>query len=292
MLYQATHVTRYRYEAPVSQSLNEARLTPRTLPGQTLYESRIHMNPEPAVLEYRKDYFGNDVTTFAVFRTHANFSATVTSVVDVQGPPARIVPDIPWEATRDQIAQQPDPALLEAYEFVFDSPYVPWAPELADYARPSFAPGRPLVDAVTELSHRIHTEFRYQPQSTSIDMPLLEVLGNRRGVCQDFAHVMIGALRSLRLPARYVSGYLRSGAAYQGADASHAWVSVFLPGTGWLDFDPTNDLRPSDGHVTLGWGRDYGDVTPVKGIALGGGEQIVEVEVRVEPLDLPRFRHE
>ena len=199
---------------------------------------------------------------------------------------------IPWEAIRDQIAQQPDPALLEAYEFVFDSPYVPWAPELADYARPSFAPGRPLVDAVTELSHRIHTEFRYQPQSTSIDMPLLEVLGNRRGVCQDFAHVMIGALRSLRLPARYVSGYLRSGAAYQGADASHAWVSVFLPVTGWLDFDPTNDLRPSDGHVTLGWGRDYGDVTPVKGIALGGGEQIVEVEVRVEPLDLPRFSSE
>lgn len=295
MVYQATHITRYRYQSPVSQSLSEARLTPRTFPGQTLHESRIHIQPEPAVLEHRKDYFGNDVTTFAVFRTHEQFSATAVSIVEVEAKPWEPIPAISWEATRDGVAghvdensdRPPDATTLDPYEFVFDSPYVASAPELADYARPTFAPGRPLVDAVTELSHRIHAEFRYEPKSTSIDMPLLEVLGNRRGVCQDFAHIMIGALRSLRLPARYVSGYLRSGATYQGADASHAWVSVFVPGSGWLDFDPTNDVRPSDGHVTLGWGRDYGDVTPVKGIALGGGEQIVEVEVRVDPVNLP-----
>jgi transglutaminase-like putative cysteine protease len=287
MVYQATHITRYRYQSPVSQSLSETRLTPRTFPGQTLHESRIHIQPEPAVLEHRKDYFGNNVTTFAVFKTHEHFSATAVSVVEVDPKPWEMIPTISWEATRDQIAGQSDAALLDPYEFIFDSPYVTAAPELADYAGSTFIPGRPLVDAVTELSHRIHAEFRYEPKSTSIDMPLLEVLGNRRGVCQDFAHIMIGALRSLRLPARYVSGYLRSGAAYQGADASHAWVSVFVPGSGWLDFDPTNDVRPSDGHVTLGWGRDYGDVTPVKGIALGGGKQIVEVEVRVEPISLP-----
>lgn len=287
MVYQATHITRYRYQSPVSQSLSETRLTPRTFPRQTLHESRIHIQPEPAVLEHRRDYFGNDVTTFAVFKTHDHFSATAISVVEVDPKPWEMIPAISWEATRDQIAGQSDAALLDPYEFIFDSPYVTAAPELADYAGSTFIPGRPLVDAVTELSHRIHAEFRYEPKSTSIDMPLLEVLGNRRGVCQDFAHIMIGALRSLRLPARYVSGYLRSGAAYQGADASHAWVSVFVPGSGWLDFDPTNDVRPSDGHVTLGWGRDYGDVTPVKGIALGGGKQIVEVEVRVEPISLP-----
>ena len=287
MVYQATHITRYRYQSPVSQSLSETRLTPRTFPGQTLHESRIHIQPEPAVLEHRKDYFGNNVTTFAVFKTHDHFSATAVSVVEVDPKPWEMFPTISWEVTRDRIAGQSDAALLDPYEFIFDSPYVTAAPELADYAGSTFIPGRPLVDAVTELSHRIHAEFRYEPKSTSIDMPLLEVLGNRRGVCQDFAHIMIGALRSLRLPARYVSGYLRSGAAYQGADASHAWVSVFVPGSGWLDFDPTNDVRPSDGHVTLGWGRDYGDVTPVKGIALGGGKQIVEVEVRVEPISLP-----
>ncbi len=287
MIYQATHITRYRYESPVSQSQNEARLTPRTFPGQTLHESRLHLQPEPAVLEHRKDYFGNDVTAFAIFKTHDHFSATAVSVVEVEPKTWGMIPTITWEGTRDEVAAHSDVALLEPYEFTFDSPYVAAAPELADYAAPTFSAGRPFIDAVTELSHRIHAEFRYEPKSTSIDMPLLEVLGNRRGVCQDFAHIMIGALRTLRLPARYVSGYLKSGNTYQGAGASHAWVSVFVPGSGWCDFDPTNDVRPSDGHVTLGWGRDYGDVTPVKGIALGGGEQIVEVEVRVEPMDLP-----
>jgi transglutaminase-like putative cysteine protease len=291
MVYQATHITRYRYQSPVSQSQSEARLTPRTFPGQRLDEFRIHIQPEPAVLEHRKDYFGNDVTSFAVFKTHEQFSATATSIVEVEARPWQALPTISWEATRDRVAGhgdgEPDSAMLDPYEFVFDSPYVAAGPELGDYARPSFPAGRPVADAVTELSHRIHAEFRYAPKSTSIDMPLLEVLGNRRGVCQDFAHIMIGALRSLRLPARYVSGYLRSGAAYLGAGASHAWVSVYVPGSGWMDFDPTNDVRPSDGHVTLGWGRDYGDVTPVKGVALGGGEQIVEVEVRVEPIHFP-----
>jgi transglutaminase-like putative cysteine protease len=290
MLYQATHTTRYLYDEPVSQCLSEARLTPRNLPGQVLHQSRLHVEPEPALLERHHDYFGNDVTTFAVFRMHDRFSATATSIVEVQPRPFEDTPAIPWEDARDQLAGHSGETLLDAYEFVFDSPFVAAAPELAQYARPSFAPGRPLADAVAELSHRIYTEFRYAPKSTSIEMPLLEVFENRRGVCQDFAHVMIGALRSLRLSARYVSGYLRSGAAYQGADASHAWVSVFVPGAGWLDFDPTNDVRPSEGHITLAWGRDYGDVAPMKGVALGGGKQIVEVEVRVEPLAMPAPR--
>jgi transglutaminase-like putative cysteine protease len=158
------------------------------------------------------------------------------------------------------------------------------SPELSGYAREVFGANRPLLDVVRELTHRIHEDFKYQPLSTSIDIPLVEVLKNRKGVCQDFAHVMIGALRSQRLAARYVSGYVRSGARFQGAQASHAWVSVFFPGTGWMDFDPTNDLMPSDTHVTLAWGRDYGDVTPVKGVTLGGRGQTVVVEVYVKPI--------
>ena len=168
-------------------------------------------------------------------------------------------------------------------EYLFDSPFVATQTELAEFARPSFTFGRPLLEAAGELSHRIFTEFRYEPMSTTIDMPLLEVLRSRRGVCQDFAHVMIGALRSLRLPARYVSGYLRSRADYRGAEASHAWVQVYVPGSGWHSFDPTNDVVPTDRHLVLGWGRDYGDVAPVKGVTIGGGSQGIEVEVRVQP---------
>ena len=158
-----------------------------------------------------------------------------------------------------------------------------WVLALADYARISFTEGRPIVDASRDLMRRIHADFRYEPKATSVDTPLIEAFRSRRGVCQDFAHVMVGALRSIGLAARYVSGYLRSGALV-GAEASHAWVAVCVPGSGWLELDPTNNVRPGIGHVTLAWGRDYGDVTPVKGIALGGGQQIVEVEVRVEPV--------
>jgi transglutaminase-like putative cysteine protease len=284
MLYQATHITRYTYEGPVAQCLSEVRLTPRTLPTQRVLETRLHVEPEPAVLERRKDYFGNDVATFSVFRTHDKFTATAISIVDVQPRTPSPLPDIAWETTKRHLVSHPDEDSLQALEFVFESPLVPVSAELADYARPSFAAGRPLAEAVQDLSHRINKEFSYKPKSTSIETPLAEVLRARRGVCQDFSHVMIGALRSLHLAARYVSGYLRSGEKVVGAEASHAWVSVFIPGFGWLDLDPTNDVLPSDGHITLAWGRDYGDVPPVKGISLGGGGQKIDVAVTVKPV--------
>ncbi len=282
MLYQATHTTRYLYEAPVSQCLSESRLTPRTFPGQRLHTSRLQVDPEPAVLQQRTDYFGNEVTTFAVLRAHDQLITAATSIVEVEAPPAPRS-SITWEAARDLVAAQPDDPALDAYEFVFSSPFVPLPPDLLEYATPSFPQGAPLLEAASHLARRIYREFVYRPASTVIEMPLLQVLANRQGVCQDFAHIMIGALRALGLPARYVSGYLRSGANYQGAEASHAWVSVYLPDHGWVDFDPTNDVLPTDGHVTLAWGRDYGDVTPLKGITLGGGGQTVEVAVRVDP---------
>ena len=147
----------------------------------------------------------------------------------------------------------------------------------------SSPPGRPLIEAATALMQKIHRDFRYKPDSTSIETPLAEVMASRKGVCQDFSHIMIGALRAYGLAARYVSGYLRGDADFQGAQASHAWVSVFVPSLGWIDFDPTNDIIPSTGHLTIAWGRDFGDVTPVKGITVGGGEHTLEVDVRVVP---------
>jgi len=285
MLYRITHSTRYSYPAMVSQCFNEAHLTPRALPNQRIREHALEVHPYPAFLHERKDYFGNDVSTFAVFEKHDRFAAVATSVVEVEPPGGEILSSPAWEQVSELLAKPLDPDSVAASEFIFDSPYISALAELREYARPTFTPGRPLLSALQELTGRIHDEFKYQPRSTSIDTPALEVLHNRQGVCQDFAHLMIGALRSLRLSARYVSGYIRSSPRFQGAAASHAWVSVYDPQNGWLSFDPTNNMMPSDTHITLAWGRDYGDVTPVKGLTLGGGGQSVEVEVRVQPLE-------
>jgi transglutaminase-like putative cysteine protease len=285
MLFQVTHTTRYTYQTQVSHCLNEVRLTPRSLPGQDVRETAIRVDPEPAFMHNRKDYYGNDVTLFEVIEKHDHLEATAESIVEVRTEAAESLPSISWEEAREVIAGQSDASYIAASEFIYNSPYVPEVAQLGEYAKKTFAPQRPLLEVVKDLTHRIHSDFKYHPKSTSIDVPLSDILRKRRGVCQDFAHVMIGALRSVRLPARYVSGYVRPGPKVQGAQASHAWVSVFVPGSGWLDFDPTNDLMVSDSHVTLAWGRDYGDVTPVTGIALGGGSQTVEVEVYVRPLE-------
>ena len=284
MLYRITHSTRYDYPSPVTQCFTEARLTPRAFAGQQVREHSLQINPFPAFMHERKDYFGNDVSTFAVFEKHDRFAAIASSVVEVLPPGGEILSSPAWEVVRDLLAIPLDVNSIAASEFIFDSPYISALAELREYARPTFTPGHSLFCALQELTGRIHDEFTYQPKSTSIDTPLLEVLHSRQGVCQDFAHLMIGALRSLRLAARYVSGYIRSGPQFQGAAASHAWVSVFDPQNGWLGFDPTNNMMTSDAHITLAWGRDYSDVTPVKGLTLGGGGQSVEVEVRVQPL--------
>lgn len=287
MVYTATHTTRYKYRHAVSHCLNEARLTPRRLPWQQVKQWRLSVDPEPIAIATRTDYFGNQVSNFSIFEPHELLTVTATSTVSVDPPPVQTDLSPAWEEVRQRLATQDGDDFLEAFEFVCDSPFVASDADLAAYALPTFQPGRPLLDATRELMRRIHAEFKYDPKSTTIGTPLQEVLAKRRGVCQDFAHVMIGALRSLGLAARYVSGYLRSGENYQGAEASHAWVAVFIPGAGWLHFDPTNDVTPSDGHVTLAWGRDFTDVTPLKGITLGGGGETIEVEVRVRPAVKP-----
>jgi transglutaminase-like putative cysteine protease len=254
-------------------------------------ETRIHVEPEPTPLSLRRDYFGNDIMAFSVLENHAAFSVMAASVVDVVPQPVP-ASAITWEEARDRLANPSEPECLRASEFIYSSPYVPLSAELDRYAGETFAPRRPLMDAVMELSARIHTEFKYEPAATSIDTPLGESLRKRRGVCQDFAHIMIGALRTMGLAARYVSGYVRTGSRYQGAQASHAWVSVFVPGAGWVSMDPTNNVTPSDSHVTVAYGRDYGDVAPVKGVTLGGGKQTVAVEVWVKPVSTEKRAQE
>jgi transglutaminase-like putative cysteine protease len=284
MLFEVTHTTHYLYETPVSHSLNEVRLTPRTLTNQEVRKTEIRVEPQPAFMHQRKDYYGNEATSFELFERHDHLEVKAESVVDVKGESFAPAPSIPWEDARRRIAEHFDTTCTEASEFIYSSPYIPSLPVLDDYARATFTPGRRLLEAAQDLTHRIHKDFQYRPQSTTIGVHLNDVMRNRKGVCQDFAHVMIGALRSRRLAARYVSGYVRPGPRVQGAQASHAWVSIFFPENGWIGFDPTNDLIVAESHVTLAWGRDYGDVTPVRGISLGGGGQTVNVEVYVRPI--------
>ena len=195
----------------------------------------------------------------------------------------------PWEKLRDTVQRDRSPATLDACRFLYASPHVNCSPELEEYARISYTAGRPQLDAALELTQRIFDDFEFDAKATEISTPLEEVLKGRRGVCQDFAQLMIGCLRSLGLPARYMSGYIlthppEGQPRMIGADASHAWVSVFCPGLGWVDFDPTNRVLVQCEHITLGWGRDFSDVTPMRGIVLGGGEQELEVRVTVSPL--------
>jgi len=290
MRYRVRHQTRYRYAEAVSLCHNEAYLLPRACARQRCTRSVLTIEPAPAVTREREDFFGNRVCYFAVQRSHEHLQVTADSEVEVLSPEAGLLDSPPWEAVRERVAADTTTPGLEARDFVLPSAFVPPDDAVWDYARASFPPGRPLLEAVRDLTRRIHQEFRYDPGFTTIVTPLAEVLAHRRGVCQDFAHLQIACLRSLGLPARYVSGYLETlpppgKAKLQGADASHAWVSVYDPEQGWTDFDPTNDQLVGEQHITTAWGRDYGDVTPLKGIIFGGGEHTLEVAVDVERLE-------
>lgn len=287
MLYQITHLTTYEYSSSVTLCQNLAHLTPRETAEQHCRHTTLVIQPQPAVLSSRPDYFGNQLTFFSVQEPHRILSVTASHEVEVI-PRAAVDPSLTpaWDAVRDRLRTNRDAASLEAYQFAFPSRHVPFSAELADYARRSFTPGRPLLEALLELTERIYREFQYDPKSTTISTPVGEVFTQRRGVCQDFSHLQIACLRSLGLAARYVSGYLRTTPQpgkprLVGADATHAWVSVYCPDNGWLEVDPTNNLQPSDKHLVLGWGRDFGDVSPIKGVILGGEQHSVGVSVDV-----------
>jgi transglutaminase-like putative cysteine protease len=291
MQYRINHTTSYDYSEPVTLCHNLLHLTPRHGPGQSRQHSQILVTPLPGVLVQETDYFGNATLFFTIQEPHPRLTVTAQHVVDVL-PAAIPEPSqtLAWEEAAARVRHDPSPEGLDAYQYVFNSHYVKVGPQLLDYARPMFSPGRPLLQAVLDLTRHIHEDFHYDPQATTVATPLAEVLARRRGVCQDFAHLEIGCLRALGLPARYVSGYLLTNPPpgqerLVGADASHAWLALYCPGAGWINLDPTNNLVPQERHITLAWGRDYDDVSPIKGIILGGGRHSVRVAVDVVPAE-------
>ena len=298
MLYRVLHETTYTYGEPTSISHNLGHLLPRRTERQALRHLELRIEPSPADVEPYQDYFGNDVVAFSLLEPHDHLRVQTESRVDVTpAPPLGTDASPPWEDVARSLRSPGDPEALAAREMIWESPFVAAGPAFAAYARESFEPKRPLLDALIDFNHRIHADFRYDPEATTLATPIAQVLEDRHGVCQDFAHLMIGCLRSLGLAARYVSGYLRSAdppatpktppeaasGNLIGAEASHAWVSAWCPPYGWLELDPTNDLLPSDRHVLLAYGRDYDDVSPLKGVTLGGGIHSVDVRVEVRP---------
>ena len=309
MKYRITHSTLYQYSQPVGLCQNEARLQPRNFWRQHCHTSYFDITPEPIDFQERLDFFGNRVAYFAVQKPHTKLNVTAISEVTLfpKQNVLELFNQIAWEPVRNILQglplqghsplqsqqsqvlwQNQDYAqeLFDAKQFLLDSPMVKVTPELAEYARISFQPNRPLVDVVNDLMARIYTDFTYDPTFTTIATPLSDVLSFRRGVCQDFAHLAIGCLRAYGIAARYISGYVETlpepgKQRLTGADASHAWFSVYIPNSGWLDFDPTNNTIPLDQHITLAWGRDFSDVTPLKGIAFGGGQHVLSVSVDV-----------
>lgn len=291
MKYRVTHTTTYDYAEPVTVSHHVARLQPRPAATQREHEFALTVSPEPTVRTTRVDYLGNHVSFFSIEQLHQRLNVTANSIVEVAPRPA---PDLkfspPWESVAAMFRDPVSSSVAEAYQFVFDSPLVRATPALAAYARESFPTGTPLLVGARDLTARIHRDFKFDPTATTVSTPLDEVFAKRRGVCQDFAHLGIACLRSLGLAARYVSGYLRTEPPpgqppLVGADYSHAWFAIACPPVGFVDFDPTNDVIPSDRHVTVAIGRDFSEVSPLAGIVTGGGAHTLKVSVNVEPLE-------
>ncbi len=289
MIYDIRHTTTYTYDATVSVSHHVARLAPRALDHQEVLSSIVEIDPTPTVIREQSDYYGNRMSFIAIQGEHEELRVTARSQVKMS-PRTEIdlAASAPWEQVREFGAERRLTESGRSMEFAFGSPFVKLAPEFADYARPSFPKARPVLAGAEHLMRRIFDEFEFDASATTVATPAHETLKRRKGVCQDFAHLMIACLRSLGLAARYVSGYLETlpppgKPKLQGTDASHAWVAVFCPKLGWREFDPTNSLRPDQRHITLAWGRDYSDVSPIRGVIHGSGEHELDVAVDVLP---------
>lgn len=295
--YKVIHETIYHYDSPVSLSRQQLHLTPRDCAWQRCLAHEIVIAPEPTLTLARLDPFGNPVRQFAIEAPHSELIVRAESRIEVLPHLPALDASPPWEEVQHALAYKSIPVQLEANSLLFESPYVRVKREFAAYARPCFTPQRPLLEAAQALMNRIHREFEFDPKATTVSTPVLKVLEDKRGVCQDFSHLMLSCLRSLGLAARYVSGYLLTQPPpgkprLIGADASHAWVSLYCPDNGsdngggrWVDFDPTNNLIPDTQHITLAWGRDFGDVSPLRGVILGGDEHKLDVAVTVVPWD-------
>lgn len=331
MLLRVIHETVYEYAPAVSNAQHVAHLRPVDTAAQRVLEHALHIDPPPAQRSEALDVFGNRRTFFSLPFTHASLRVRAESLLETHAPPrpagadagvcedgdgndpgvegGPLEPSLPWDAVRDGLRYHRGAPYASAAEFTFASPYVPRHADFVAYARPSFPPGRALLPAARDLMSRIHADFTYAAESTDVGTPALEALAMRRGVCQDFAHIMIACLRGLGLAARYVSGYLLTQPPpgqprLVGSDASHAWVAVWVPHAGdagrqeigcadgtvggaWHDLDPTNDRVPGEDYVTLAVGRDYADVSPLRGVIHGGARHVLRVGVTVAPADDP-----
>jgi transglutaminase-like putative cysteine protease len=286
MIYRVRHVTRYDYQKPVDLGAHLAHLRPRSLPCQRVLRASVHAAPAVSWRRDGRDHFDNEVTWLFLDVPHAAFQVIADATVDVSFPePPGPTATLAWESVARHAVNA-----WQAAEYLFGSPYAPADRGARDYAARCFAPGRAVLDALLDLNASIRRDFTFRPGVTTTNTPIAEVLRRREGVCQDFTHLMISALRAHGVPARYVSGYIRTrpSRARLGADQSHAWVGCWLgPEHGWVDLDPTNGIVVRDEHVVLGWGRDFGDVTPLRGVILGGGEQRLSVEVVLKETATP-----
>ncbi len=286
MRYTVTHITTYQYQEPVAVSHNLVHLGPVDLPYQQVLGHQLTVSPEPTVFHRTTDYFGNPTCTVTVQTAHRELVVTATTTINRERPET-VEADLtlPWETVAAEITRAEASELWPVLEFAYPSAMVPMDPVFRTFAEPSFTPGRTVLAAALDLNHRINTEFTYDSGATTVTTPVQDALARKRGVCQDFALVLIGALRSMGIPARYVSGYLETSPPpgrprLVGADASHAWAQVWT-GAGWVDLDPTNDCLPAERHLTVAFGRDFADVSPLRGMILGGGAAAVRVSVDV-----------
>ncbi|VGO12716.1 Protein-glutamine gamma-glutamyltransferase [Pontiella desulfatans] len=288
MIYHLRHLTSFRYTQPVTFVYNTLHLKPRELPWQTIKSFRLEIEPEPVVLSERIDYFGNSATFFMIQTPHDAMKVLTQSVIEVLPRMPAAQTSIAWDTAQRTMRADTTPNGLDAYQYSFASLYAKPLEKARAYALPSCRPGMSIHAVATELMTRINTDFTFDPKATTVATPVEDVLQNRRGVCQDFAHLMVSCLRSIGLSARYMSGYIQTvpppgQPRLAGADASHAWVAVYCPQAGWLELDPTNNQAADEQYITLGCGRDFQDVSPAKGVLLGGGKHTVHAQVDMIP---------
>lgn len=289
MKYTIQHKTGYAYTEPVSLCHNIARLVPRNTREQTCTNTHIHISPKPDRINEYEDFFGNKVIYFSIEKEHRELSVQVTSEVEKNASDlvtSRSYPNVSWEKAATLTASLQND-MLEIRQYIFETPMTACDEQILQYAMKSFTPDRPLFEVALDLTQRIFRDFEYKPGHTTIATPLIVLMKERKGVCQDFAHLAISCLRSVGIPARYISGYIETvfpegTEKLVGVDASHAWFSVFIYDKGWTDFDPTNNCLVSDQHITIGWGRDYADIAPLEGIILSSGSHELTVSVDVK----------
>jgi transglutaminase-like putative cysteine protease len=290
MKFEISHRTTYTYRMPVAQSHHVVHLQPRQTPRQSLIHHSLLIEPAPVARSEIVDVFGNATSLLRIDEAHTEFIVHARSTVEIASVP---ILDLnhgrAWNDTEALVGRASPQTEADVRHFLGRSRHVPFSADLRDFALPSFPTGRPALAGSMDLTRRIFKEFTFDPRATDVATPVSRVLEIRRGVCQDFAHLAIASLRSLGIPARYVSGYLMTRPPpgqikLKGADASHAWLSVWAPDIGWVDFDPTNGIVPRDEHITLAYGRDYDDISPISGVLLGGGDQTMSIAVDVEPV--------